>query len=231
MIQVNDIKKSYGTKDTGMVNVLRGIDLEISEGEIVAIVGQSGAGKSTLLHILGTLDKPDSGEYLFRGQRLLELNDRKLSEFRNSQIGFVFQFHHLLPEFTALENVMIPTMIGGRKDSEQARKMLEEVGLAERTGHKPSELSGGESQRVAIARALVNSPSLILADEPTGNLDTENSEAVIELIFGLRRKLGKTFVIVTHNTQFASRCDRTISLQDGKVTGIKQSSEINTDIN
>ncbi len=223
-IKVSGLTKSYGAKDSGIVRVLKGIDLDISEGEVVAIVGQSGAGKSTLLHILGTLDRPDSGEYFFRGQKLLELNDKKLSEFRNRQIGFIFQFHHLLPEFTAIENVLIPAMIGGTDNISEAKKMLDEVGLSQRIEHKPSELSGGESQRVAIARALINSPSLILADEPTGNLDTENSEAVIELIFRLRERLGKTFVIVTHNTQFASRCDRIVNLKDGEVTGIVPSS-------
>lgn len=221
LIKVREIKKSYGLKDESRLTVLKGIDLDVSKGEIVAIVGQSGAGKSTLLHILGTLDKPDSGSYEFNGKSVTDMNDRKISEFRNRQIGFIFQFHHLLPEFTALENVMIASMIGGQKNRQQAEDMLAEVGLAGRLEHKPSELSGGESQRVAIARALVNSPDLILADEPTGNLDSENSESVIDLIFELRSKMHKTFVIVTHNESFASRCDRVVSLQDGLVTGIR----------
>lgn len=221
LIKVREIKKSYGLKDESRLTVLKGIDLDVSKGEIVAIVGQSGAGKSTLLHILGTLDKPDSGSYEFNGESVTDMNDRKISEFRNRQIGFIFQFHHLLPEFTALENVMIASMIGGQKNRQQAEDMLAEVGLAGRLEHKPSELSGGESQRVAIARALVNSPDLILADEPTGNLDSENSESVIDLIFELRSKMHKTFVIVTHNESFASRCDRVVSLQDGLVTGIR----------
>lgn len=226
MIRLRDIRKSYGMKDESRLRVLKGISLDVSAGEIVSIVGQSGAGKSTLLHIIGTLDKPDSGSYEFNGSDLTGMNDRKLSEFRNKEIGFIFQFHHLLPEFTALENVMIASMIGGRKDSASASRLLEEVGLSERMDHKPSELSGGESQRVAIARALVNSPGLILADEPTGNLDTENSGAIIELIFNLRSKYGKTFIIVTHNEDFAGKCDRTIHLQDGLVTAIKDRNEL-----
>ena len=182
MLRLTNIKKSYGISGTERLEVLKGIDLHVSKGEIVAIVGQSGAGKSTLLHIIGTLDRPDSGTYEFNGSEVMNLNDKKISEFRNKEIGFIFQFHHLLPEFTALENVMIASMIGGRDDKSAAESMLTEVGLKSRMNHKPSELSGGESQRVAIARALVNSPGLILADEPTGNLDSENSEAIMELI-------------------------------------------------
>jgi lipoprotein-releasing system ATP-binding protein len=226
-IKLRGIRKSYGLKDAGRLEVLKGIDLEVGKGEIVAIVGQSGAGKSTLLHIIGTLDRPDSGTYEYEGKRIIELSDKKLSDFRNKEIGFIFQFHHLLPEFTALENVMIASMIGGRKDKQSAESMLAEVGLNERSGHKPSELSGGESQRVAIARALVNSPGLVLADEPTGNLDSANSESIIDLIFKLRNKLGKTFIIVTHNEAFADRCDRVIHLQDGRVTGIRDMSNQN----
>ena len=229
MLRLTNIKKSYGISGTERLEVLKGIDLHVSKGEIVAIVGQSGAGKSTLLHIIGTLDRPDSGTYEFNGSEVMNLNDKKISEFRNKEIGFIFQFHHLLPEFTALENVMIASMIGGRDDKSAAESMLTEVGLKSRMNHKPSELSGGESQRVAIARALVNSPGLILADEPTGNLDSENSEAIMELIFELRKKLGKTFIIVTHNDSFASRCDRVISLQDGKVIGTRLLNSIETE--
>ena len=229
MLTLRDIRKSYGLTGSERLQVLKGIDLNVEKGEIVAIVGQSGAGKSTLLHIIGTLDRPDSGTYEFNGKEIMQLNDRKISEFRNKEIGFIFQFHHLLPEFTAIENVMIASMIGGNENRKEAERMLSEVGLKDRAEHKPSELSGGESQRVAIARALVNSPGLILADEPTGNLDSENSAAIIELIFDLRKKLDKTFIIVTHNEAFASRCDRVISLKDGKVTGSKlnHSAEIN----
>ncbi|MBK6506219.1 MAG: ABC transporter ATP-binding protein [Ignavibacteria bacterium] len=229
MLRLTNIKKSYGISGTERLEVLKGIDLQVGKGEIVAIVGQSGAGKSTLLHIIGTLDRPDSGTYEFNGSEVMNLNDKKISEFRNKEIGFIFQFHHLLPEFTALENVMIASMIGGRDDKSAAERMLAEVGLKNRMNHKPSELSGGESQRVAIARALVNSPGLILADEPTGNLDSENSEAIMELIFELRKKLGKTFIIVTHNDSFASRCDRVISLQDGKVIGTRLLNSIETE--
>ncbi|MBK6876569.1 MAG: ABC transporter ATP-binding protein [Ignavibacteria bacterium] len=229
MLRLTNIKKSYGISGTERLEVLKGIDLQVGKGEIVAIVGQSGAGKSTLLHIIGTLDRPDSGTYEFNGSEVMNLNDKKISEFRNKEIGFIFQFHHLLPEFTALENVMIASMIGGRDDKSAAESMLTEVGLKNRMNHKPSELSGGESQRVAIARALVNSPGLILADEPTGNLDSENSEAIMELIFELRKKLGKTFIIVTHNDSFASRCDRVISLQDGKVIGTRLLNSIETE--
>lgn len=229
MLRLTNIKKSYGISGTERLEVLKGIDLQVSKGEIVAIVGQSGAGKSTLLHIIGTLDRPDSGTYEFNGSEVMNLNDKKISEFRNKEIGFIFQFHHLLPEFTAIENVMIASMIGGRDDKSAAESMLTEVGLKGRMNHKPSELSGGESQRVAIARALVNSPGLILADEPTGNLDSENSEAIMELIFELRKKLGKTFIIVTHNDSFASRCDRVISLQDGKVIGTRFLNSIETE--
>ena len=229
MLRLTNIKKSYGISGTERLEVLKGIDLQVGKGEIVAIVGQSGAGKSTLLHIIGTLDRPDSGTYEFNGSEVMDLNDKKISEFRNKEIGFIFQFHHLLPEFTALENVLIASMIGGSDDKSAAERMLAEVGLKNRMNHKPSELSGGESQRVAIARALVNSPGLILADEPTGNLDSENSEAIMELIFELRKKLGKTFIIVTHNDSFASRCDRVISLQDGKVIGTRLLNSIETE--
>ncbi len=217
LIEVKDLRKSYPvTKDTKL-DVLKGIDLNILKEEIVAIVGKSGAGKSTLLHILGTLDKPGSGKVLFEGEDIFSKKEKQIAEFRSRKIGFIFQFHHLLPEFTAIENVMIPSMISGSADKSKASDVLTEVGLKDRTEHKPSELSGGEAQRVAIARALINSPSLILADEPTGNLDSENAEAVIELIFDLRKKHKQTFVIVTHNEEFANRCDRIVKLHDGKV--------------
>jgi lipoprotein-releasing system ATP-binding protein len=228
LLKLTNIKKSYGIRGAERLEVLKGIDLQVNRGEIVAVVGQSGAGKSTLLHIIGTLDRPDSGIYEFDGKEIMQLSDKKISEFRNKEIGFIFQFHHLLPEFTALENVMIASMIGGRENRSAAEDMLAEVGLKNRMNHKPSELSGGESQRVAIARALVNSPGLILADEPTGNLDSENSEAIMELIFELRKKLIKTFVIVTHNESFACRCDRVISLQDGKVVGSRNLNTVET---
>lgn len=217
LIKVSDLRKSYKVSDENRLEVLKGINLEIFKSEIVAIVGKSGAGKSTLLHILGTLDKPDSGQVMFENENIFDKKDRQLSEFRSKSIGFIFQFHHLLPEFTALENIMISSMISGVSDKSKAEEVLTEVGLKDRTDHKPSELSGGEAQRVAIARALVNSPKLVLADEPTGNLDTENAESVIDLIFKLREKFKQTFVIVTHNEDFAGRCDRIVKLNDGIV--------------
>ncbi|MEO8666150.1 MAG: ABC transporter ATP-binding protein [Ignavibacteria bacterium] len=217
LIQIKDLKKSYPVTKTNKLKVLKGINLNIYKEEIIAIIGKSGAGKSTLLHILGTLDKPDSGKVIFEGANIFELSEKQLSEFRNKQIGFIFQFHHLLPEFSAIENVMIAAMITGEPDKAKAEELLNEVGLKERINHKPSELSGGEAQRVAIARALINSPGLILADEPTGNLDTENAKSIIDLIFDLRKKYKKTFVIVTHNEEFAKSCDTIINLQDGLV--------------
>ncbi|TRZ64145.1 ABC transporter ATP-binding protein [bacterium] len=217
LLEVSGLEKSYQLTKSNTLKVLKGIDLKIYKGEIAAIIGKSGAGKSTLLHILGTLDKPDSGKYSFEGKDVFVMPDKNLSNFRAKEIGFIFQFHHLLPEFTALENVLIPSLIAGGKDSKKAETLLNEVGLEGRTKHKPSELSGGEAQRVAIARALVNSPKIILADEPTGNLDTENAEAVIDLIFTLRKKFGQTFIIVTHNEEFAGRCDRIIHMSDGKI--------------
>lgn len=217
LIEVSNLKKSYKVTKANKLSVLKGISLNIYKEEIAAIIGKSGAGKSTLLHILGTLDKPDAGKVFFQGKNIFALKEKQISEFRNKQIGFIFQFHHLLPEFTALENVMIAAMISGEPDKAKAEKLLTEVGLKERINHKPSELSGGEAQRVAIARALINSPTLILADEPTGNLDTENANSVIDLIFNLREKYKTTFVIVTHNEDFANGCDTIIHLQDGKV--------------
>jgi lipoprotein-releasing system ATP-binding protein len=217
IVELKNITKSYKISKEHNLNVLKGINLNIRKGEIVAIVGKSGAGKSTLLHIIGTLDKPDSGEMLFEGENVFNLNSSKLSEFRAKQIGFIFQFHHLLPEFTGLENVLIANMIAGFKDETKALQMLKEVGIEHRANHKPSEISGGEAQRIAIARALINSPNLILADEPTGNLDTENANAIIDLIFDLRKKFNQTFVIVTHNEDFAQSCDRIVKMADGVI--------------
>ncbi|MBK8380561.1 MAG: ABC transporter ATP-binding protein [Ignavibacteria bacterium] len=217
LIEVTSLKKSYPVTNDTRLEVLKGISLNILKEEIVAIVGKSGAGKSTLLHILGTLDKPESGKVLFESEDVFLKKEKQIAEFRSKKIGFIFQFHHLLPEFTAIENVMIPSMISGTMDKTRAEEVLTEVGLKNRLQHKPSELSGGEAQRVAIARALINSPKLVLADEPTGNLDSENADAVIDLIFDLRKKYKQTFVIVTHNEEFANKCDRIIKLHDGKV--------------
>ncbi len=213
MIKVRGINKSFGS-----LQVLKDVDLTISKGEIVSIVGPSGAGKTTLLQIMGTLDKPDSGKVIFEGNDVTKYSDRKLSDFRNKNIGFVFQFHQLLPEFTALENTMIPALIG-KKDRAQAIKeanhILELMGLSDRKLHKPSELSGGEKQRVAVARALINNPMIVFADEPSGSLDTENKDELHSLVFKLRDELNQTFVIVTHDTQLAELTDRTISMKDG----------------
>ncbi|MFA7362153.1 MAG: ABC transporter ATP-binding protein [Candidatus Kapaibacterium sp.] len=217
LIQLSGITKEYQITKTNKLQVLKGIDLTIYRSEIAAIVGKSGAGKSTLLHILGTLDNPDAGSMIFEGTDVLGYNDKQLASFRANDIGFIFQFHHLLPEFTALENVSIASKIAGNNDETKAKELLIEVGLGDRIHHKPSELSGGEAQRVAIARALVNSPKIILADEPTGNLDTENADSIIELIFKLRDKFKQTFVIVTHNEEFAANCDRIIKIVDGKI--------------
>ncbi|HLT24598.1 MAG TPA: ABC transporter ATP-binding protein [Ignavibacteria bacterium] len=217
LLSVKNIKKAYKITKKSYLEVLKGISLEIYDGEIVAIVGKSGTGKSTLLHILGALDKPDSGEVLFDGNNVFQMKEKQVSDFRNKSIGFIFQFHHLLPEFTALENVMIAAMISGDKKEDKAKELLNEVGIGERINHKPSEISGGEAQRVAIARALINSPRLVLADEPTGNLDTENAEAVMDILFKLRDKFNHTFVIVTHNEDFAKKCDRVIHVKDGMV--------------
>ena len=218
LLEVNDLKKSYAITKTNLLRVLKGINLKIFKSEIVAIVGKSGAGKSTLLHLLGTLDKPDSGSYYFEGIDVFKMSEKKLAEFRTQQIGFIFQFHHLLPEFTTLENVLIPSMIKGEYDIERAKTLLNDVGLIERANHKPSELSGGEAQRAALARALMNSPKVVLADEPTGNLDTKNAEIVIDLIFDLRKKFKQTFIIVTHNEEFARRCDRIVKISDGIIS-------------
>ena len=215
MIRTKEIRKSFGT-----LEVLKGIDLLVERGEVVSIVGPSGAGKTTLLQILGTLSRPSSGESEIDGEAVHALSDRQLSRFRNTKIGFVFQFHHLLPEFTALENVCIPGYIGGRDRREvekRAAELLEMLGMEHRSSHKPAELSGGEQQRVAIARALINSPAVLLADEPSGNLDTKNREEIHRLFFTLRDTLGQTVVIVTHDGQLAAMSDRKIEMVDGQI--------------
>ena len=213
IIEACNIHKSFGT-----LEVLKGVDYSVDKGEVVAVVGASGAGKSTLLQILGTLSTPDAGSLLVDGTDVLGLSGKALSAFRNRRIGFVFQAHHLLPEFNALENVMIPALIGGDSPKEarmRALPLLEAVGLSGRLEHKPSELSGGEQQRVAIARALVNSPAILFADEPTGNLDSRTKEDIHRLLFSLRESLGQTLVIVTHDPALADLCDRTCHMQDG----------------
>ncbi|WP_277120533.1 ABC transporter ATP-binding protein [Bacteroides ndongoniae] len=221
MIQLENITKSFGS-----LQVLRGIDLQIEKGEVVSIVGPSGAGKTTLLQIMGTLDAPDTGMVRIDGTEVGRMKEKELSAFRNRRIGFVFQFHQLLPEFTALENVMIPALIAGlgrREAQSSALEMLNLLGLADRASHKPSELSGGEKQRVAVARALINHPAVVLADEPSGSLDTHNKAELHQLFFDLRDRLGQTFVIVTHDESLARITDRTIHLKDGAVV---QDSEV-----
>ena len=218
MIQVRDISKSYDT-----LRVLSEITLDIDRGEIVSSVGPSGAGKTTLLQIIGTLDRPDGGSVMYDGVDVLSMKDRELARFRNGNIGFVFQFHQLLPEFTMLENVAIPAMIGGKKRTEafaEARKLIDYLGLGDRAGHKPAELSGGERQRAAVARALVNNPRVVLADEPSGSLDSHNRHELHRLFFDLRRDMGQTFVIVTHDESLAGECDRVIHMRDGHITDI-----------
>ena len=213
MINITNITKSFGS-----LQVLKGIDLHIAQGEVVSIVGPSGAGKTTLLQIIGTLDRPDTGTVCVDGIDVTTLSQKKLSDFRNKHLGFVFQFHQLLPEFTAIENIMIPAYIAGRstKDAKaRAEELLAFMGLSDRAKHKPNELSGGEKQRVAVARALVNNPKVILADEPSGSLDTKNKEELHQLFFDLRDKFGQTFVIVTHDEQLATLTDRTIHMRDG----------------
>ena len=215
MIEIQGITKSFGD-----LQVLKGIDLIIYKGEVVSIVGPSGAGKTTLLQIMGTLDKADAGSVVINGVEVGRLKEKELSAFRNKQVGFVFQFHQLLPEFTALENVMMPALIQGVSSGEASRKAketLEYLGLAERASHKPAELSGGEKQRVAVARALINNPAVIFADEPSGSLDSENKEELHQLFFDLREKLGQTFVIVTHDEGLAQLTDRTIHIVDGQI--------------
>ena len=214
MIQAENIVKKYGD-----LEVLRGVDLTVESGEIVSIVGASGAGKTTLLHILGTLALPDAGTLTVGGQSTSGMSRRELSSFRNAHLGFVFQFHRLLPEFNALENVMMPAWIAGQKDSgtrSRATQLLKELGLGHRLDHNPAELSGGEQQRVAVARALMNEPSVLLADEPSGNLDSENASALYDLFFDLRERLGQTIVLVTHNEALAHRADRMLRMADGR---------------
>ncbi len=213
IIEAQGIEKSFGT-----LKVLKGIDLQVAQGEVLSIMGASGAGKSTLLQILGTLSTPDAGSLRIDGTDVLSLGSKALSQFRNRRIGFVFQFHHLLPEFTALENVMIPAYIGGRSEKEarpEAEKLLQTLGLADRLTHKPSELSGGEQQRVAIARALINRPAVLFADEPSGNLDSVTKADLHKLFFELRDSLGQTIVIVTHDPELAALCDRSLFMRDG----------------
>lgn len=215
MIELQGIRKSFGA-----LEVLKGIDLSIAEKEVVSIVGPSGAGKTTLLQIMGTLDKPDAGKLIVDGIEVNKLKEKELSRFRNRHVGFVFQFHQLLPEFTALENIMIPAFIAGmsqRKAEERARELLSFMALEDRASHKPNELSGGEKQRVAVARALVNNPAVILADEPSGSLDTQNKTELHELFFHLRDTYGQTFVIVTHDEELARLTDRTIHMKDGVI--------------
>lgn len=215
MIQIEGITKSFG-----QLQVLKGIDLNINKGEVVSIVGPSGAGKTTLLQIIGTLDRADAGRVIINGTDVSRMKEKELSAFRNREIGFVFQFHQLLPEFTALENVTIPALIKGGSATEarkQALEMLNFLGLSDRASHKPAELSGGEKQRVAVARALINNPAVVLADEPSGSLDTKNKEELHNLFFELRDKLGQTFVIVTHDEGLAGQTDRTIHMLDGRI--------------
>ena len=213
MIAARNITKSYGD-----LRVLKGVDFTVDKGEIVSIVGKSGAGKSTLLHILGTLDRPDGGQLMIDGEDVFALSDRQLAAFRNQRIGFVFQFHHLLPEFTALENVCIPAYIAKTdpaKAQQRARELLSYLNLADRLNHKPNQMSGGEQQRVAVARALINSPAVVFADEPTGNLDSGSSQELHELLFKLRDDFGQSFIIVTHNDELARISDRRLEMVDG----------------
>jgi len=215
ILQANNIFKSYGE-----LEILKGVSISVNKGEIVSIVGASGAGKSTLLHIIGTLDRPDNGTVAIESQDVFALNEKQLSDFRNRHIGFVFQFHHLLPEFTALENVCIPGFIAGHPKGEvesRALELLEILGVKGRANHKPAAMSGGEQQRVSVARALINNPTLILADEPSGNLDSENATALHQLFFDLRDKMKQTFIIVTHNEELARISDRTIHMRDGLI--------------
>lgn len=230
MIEIRNIHKKYDN-----LEVLRGIDLHIPDHEIVTIVGASGAGKTTLLQIMGTLEKPTEGSIIFDGRRVDNLSDREMAHFRNSHIGFVFQFHQLLPEFTALENIMIPALIGGTRNSEakqRAEKLLQYLGLTDRKNHKPAQLSGGEKQRIAVARALVNRPKVILADEPSGSLDTQNKTELHRLFFNLRKEYGYTFVIVTHDETLSTVANREIRLKDGIViadTAQKQPADESTE--
>jgi len=220
VLKVQNIFKSYQTVKNVQLDILKSVSLEIEGKKISVIIGASGAGKSTLLHIIGGLDKPDSGEIIFNDINIHQLSDEKLARFRNTNIGFVFQFHHLLPEFTSVENIMIPQMINGvseRKAADRGKELLNIIGLSERFNHKPAELSGGEQQRVAVARALANDPAVILADEPTGNLDSQNSIILHELFTELKQTLDKTFVIVTHNKGLISLADNIYEMKDGKI--------------
>ncbi len=215
MLSAKNIQKKYG-----QLQVLKGVDIDIKKGEIVSIVGSSGAGKSTLLHILGTLDTAGAGEIILNNQRIDKLSGKKLAAFRNKEIGFVFQFHHLLPEFTALENVCIPGWIAGGKKKEilaKAEELLKTLGLSNRLENKPQQLSGGEQQRVAVARALINNPSIVMADEPTGNLDSKNAKELHELFIDLRKQFNQTFLIVTHNEELAQMSDRIVHMKDGRI--------------
>lgn len=217
LIKATNIHKSYGD-----LHVLKGVDIEIQKGEVVSIVGRSGAGKSTLLHILGTLDRADQGVVHIDGMEVFKLSEQDLAKFRNKQIGFIFQFHHLLPEFTAVENVCIPAFIQGTSEpaaQKRAKELLDYLGLSDRLEHKPTQLSGGEQQRVAVARALMNRPSVVFADEPSGNLDSTSSHELHELLFQLRKDFGQTFLIVTHNMELAEMSDRILEMKDGKMVG------------
>lgn len=218
MIKATDIHKSYGD-----LHVLKGIDLHVAAGEIVSIVGKSGVGKSTLLHILGTLDQPDRGSLLIKDEEVFGLSAKKIASFRNRNIGFIFQFHHLLPEFTALENVCIPAFIAGKEEAdarERAKELLDYLGLTARLRHKPGQLSGGEQQRVAVARALINQPAVVFADEPSGNLDSTSSQELHQLLFRLRDDFSQSFIIVTHNEDLAAMSDRALEMVDGKLIGV-----------
>ena len=219
MIETTDLRKSF-TMPAGEVEVLRGIDLSIAKGEVVAVVGASGVGKSTLLHIIGTLDRPTSGKIMYSGKDVQSLGEKELTAFRNRTIGFVFQFHHLLPEFTARENVMMPALISGTPHPEAARRagsLLEELGVLKRQHHRPGELSGGEQQRVAVARALIMKPDVVLADEPTGNLDTSTGEELFGLLLRVNKEHNITFVIVTHNESLSKQCHRVLEMVDGRI--------------
>ncbi len=220
ILSADNLVKTYQTTKKTKLEVLKSISLEIESDKISVIIGASGAGKSTLLHLLGGLDRPEKGKVFFDSQNIFDFSDEKLAKFRNRNIGFVFQFHHLLPEFTAVENVAIPQMIHGislRNALKSAEELIDSVGLSERINHKPAELSGGEQQRVAVARALANNPSIIFADEPTGNLDSANSEAIHKIIVDLRDKFNKTFVIVTHNSSLVKLADKVFEMKDGKI--------------
>lgn len=215
ILEARNIQKRYGS-----LEVLKGVSLQVKQGEIVSLVGPSGAGKSTLLHILGTLDRPDGGDVTIQGKQVFKENDKSLAAFRNTSIGFIFQFHHLLPEFTAIENVCIPAYIGNQTQAraeKRAKELLNLLKLSHRLNHKPSELSGGEQQRVAVARALMNNPAIVMADEPSGNLDTHNAEDLHKLFFELRDTLNQTFIIVTHNEELANMADRKVHMKDGLI--------------